>query len=461
MPSRWPPAWRSRTTPILGAVVAVLAAGLAISWAPRVRKQARSVALLVSGDTAGWIAPCGCTSNQSGGLPRRGTYVEGIRRDRGVILVDAGGAPGGTSIYDRIKFEAILKGERLMGSAAHNLGGPEAAFGAETLREIRKATGAPFVSANLRDRAGRLVAEPLRTVVARDLRVALVGVLSTQFAREGLRIDEPRDAVLSALASAPPHDALVVLAYLPEAELRSLAAALPEADLVMGGPTGQSIAPTRVGTTWLASATNKGKFLVHMEALRPASRGDATWSGRVIEMSSEIPDRPAQMHNLSEFRAVLAERDLPADQTGLAPPLPVHRPAGYQVAGTESCRKCHSGDCQTWTESGHARAWRVLQAKGDHVDASCQSCHTTGFGLPGGFQSARRTQERTAVGCESCHGPSLAHARRPGVKTPFPAQHQCTSCHDAENSPQFAYEAYWHRIRHGATANPVSEELRR
>ena len=56
-----------------------------------------------------------------------------------------------------------------------------------------------------------------------------------------------------------------MLAYLPEAELRQLAAELPEADLVVGGPTGQSIAPIRVGPTWLASATNKGKFLIQME----------------------------------------------------------------------------------------------------------------------------------------------------------------------------------------------------
>src|SRR6266404_364722 len=140
-PRRWT-TWRL----VWPAAVVLLVVTAAVAWRiAKSRAHVRPLVVVVSGDTAGWIAPCGCTSNQSGGLPRRGTYVEGIRRDRGVILVDAGGAPGGTSIYDRIKFEAILKGERLMGSAAHNLGGPEAAFGAETLREIRKATGAPFV----------------------------------------------------------------------------------------------------------------------------------------------------------------------------------------------------------------------------------------------------------------------------------------------------------------------------
>ena len=41
------------------------------------------------------------------------------------VLLDAGGAPAGTTPYHRVKFEAILRGEMAMGIAAHNLGGPE------------------------------------------------------------------------------------------------------------------------------------------------------------------------------------------------------------------------------------------------------------------------------------------------------------------------------------------------
>ena len=67
--------------------------------------------VVVSGDTAGWIVPCGCTSNQSGGLLRRGTYLQQLRSAGEVLYVDAGGAAAGTSAYDRAKFEAILQGE--------------------------------------------------------------------------------------------------------------------------------------------------------------------------------------------------------------------------------------------------------------------------------------------------------------------------------------------------------------
>ncbi len=233
------------------------------------------MALIVSGDTAGWIMPCGCTSNQSGGLPRRGTFVERTRGDHAVVLVDAGGAPGGTSAYERLKFEAILAGEQAMGVAAHNLGAAEATLGAEYLRELQKKLDFPFLSSNLRSESGELVAAATREVEASPggIRIKLVGVVSPHLVGGPLKADQPRDAILRAIESSPASDALVVLAYLPEPELRQLAAELPEADLVVGGPTGQSIAPTNVGPTLLASATNKGKFLIEFETAGRSTPG--------------------------------------------------------------------------------------------------------------------------------------------------------------------------------------------
>src|SRR2546426_4695281 len=34
--------------------------------------------LVVSGDTSSWITPCGCTTNQSGGLLRRAAYLKNL-----------------------------------------------------------------------------------------------------------------------------------------------------------------------------------------------------------------------------------------------------------------------------------------------------------------------------------------------------------------------------------------------
>lgn len=411
--------------------------------------HARPVSLIVSGDTAGWIVPCGCASNQSGGLLRRGSLVAAERKKHDIVLVDAGGAPGGTSPYERLKFEAILRGELAMGLVAHNLGGPEIALGADELRRLGHELEVPFLSANARDSQGKLIAAPSRLVTAGGQRIALVGVLSPRYASPDVRIDDPREAILGTSAEIEgQYDWLVVLAYSPEEELRELAASLPEAAAVVGGPTGQSIAPARIGPTVLASATNKGKFVVQLEPHRDA------WAGRVVELTGDFADDAAQQANLQAYYRELARRDFTPNETGLVALLPPNLPSGYQIAGSDACRECHREDHDQWTGSKHAHAWETLRARGAHVDAYCQQCHTTGYGLPGGFESAGRSPERVNVGCESCHGPSHEHARDPrGHRTLFAARDLCVTCHDRENSPEFQYEPYWQRIVHGVPAS--------
>ncbi len=416
----------------------------------------RPAMLLVSGDTAGWITPCGCTSNQSGGLLRRASYLAGLRRSANVIYADVGGAPTGAAPYQRVKFEAILAGEKGMSIAAHNLGGPELLLGAEFLRDVSARVGVPLLSANARDAQGRPLADAMCLAEAGGQRVALVGVVSPQFATADVRVEDPKRAILEVLATARgQYDRVVVLAYLPEEELAALAAELPEADAVIGGPTGQAMAPRPAGPSLLAAATNKGKFLVQLDLPATSSASAARIRGKVVEMGPSIPDDAGQLANLRLYQAILAARDFPAAQTGLAPKLPPGAPATYRLAGSESCRTCHVEESRAWDASAHAHAWQTLQPRGFHVDPYCMQCHTTGYGLPGGFDSLRATPDRLGVGCENCHGPSQAHVKDPTARTTFAAADQCTRCHDHENSPTFEYSGHWARIQHGKAAKPL------
>ncbi|HEY5315357.1 MAG TPA: multiheme c-type cytochrome [Pirellulales bacterium] len=412
---------------------------------------APAVQIIVSGDTAGWIVPCGCTTKQLGGLPRRGAYVAAAGRPAEVVVADVGGAPGGTSPYDLHKFAAILRGEHLMDVAAHNIGAAEARLDAQVLVRLASEAGVPLVSANVRGPGGRHLVAPLRIVTAGGRKIALTGVLSPSLAGRMAGVDPPRQAVLDALAAISPRpDLVIVLAYLPTDELRELTRQLPEADAVIGGPTGQSIPPERVGPTLLASATNKGKFLVHLTA-----DSSKPLRGTIAEMSDRWPDDARQIANLDRYRASLAERDFSAGDTSLALALPGTAAAGYRLAGTEACRRCHADDHRVWKSSPHAHAWQTLAQRTAWADPDCQQCHTTGYGLPGGFVSARRTPRLVDVGCESCHGPSAAHVAHPATHTAWfaLAADRCVRCHDHENSPQFAYDSYWPRIEHGPAAN--------
>ncbi len=326
-------------------------------------------------------------------------------------------------------------------------------MGPEYLKAAAAKTGVPLLSANVCDRAGRLVGDPLRIVAAAERNIALVGVLAERYATAEIDVAPPCPAVLDALRTAPaPYDAVIVLAYLPEDELRQLAAALPEADAIVGGPTGQPVSPKMLGPTLLTSATNMGKFLVRLDAPLPGKSD--RWTGSITELSDKFADDPRLAANLAAFRAVLRSKDIPPEQTSFAGTLWAGGSNGFgdcAIVGNAACVKCHDEDCRLWAASPHAKAWEALKPQDAQADPDCQRCHTTGYGLPGGFASLRKGDKRTAVGCESCHGPSRAHAAKEEVHTSYYAQarNHCIDCHDRENSPAFDYDQYWKKIEHG------------
>jgi hypothetical protein len=421
------------------------------------QSAARPALIVISGDTQGWIVPCGCTANQSGGLPRRATYLRQLRMSADVLYFDAGGAGAGESLYQKMKLEAIFDGETAMGICAHNLGGSELAMGPAALANLVDTTHIPLLSANAHLGSHAEIAPEIRIFQWQGKRLGVIGVVSPQFATAEIAVSDPHQAILDVIGRhRGEYDSLLILAYLPQEELERLAEMTPEADAVVGGPTGQSIVPRHVGPTLLASATNKGKFLVQ---LTPPTSAAITWDGAIVELGKSYGDDDGQVANLQAYLQRLKQQDLTAADSGYAPVLPVGAPSDYRIAGSTSCISCHAQSSNIWLHSLHAAAGRTLEARHFDVDPDCLRCHTTGYGLPGGFVSPRRTPLLYGVGCENCHGPSAAHVTNPIVHTQFHAFDQCVRCHDEENSPAFQLAAYWDKIRHGreATTSPSSQ----
>lgn len=105
--------------------------------------------------------------------------------------------------------------------------------------------------------------------------------------------------------------------------------------------------------------------------------------------------------------------------------LPVLSDAGENgYVGAGKCKLCHSGQHKAWKETKMANAFELLKPgnraeakkkagldpdKDYTADASCLSCHVTGFGKPGGFKSIEATPALAGVTCESCHGAGGAY----------------------------------------------------
>jgi hypothetical protein len=133
-----------------------------------------------------------------------------------------------------------------------------------------------------------------------------------------------------------------------------------------------------------------------------------------------------------------------------------------KFVGPKKCAKCHQQQFASWSETRMARSFEVLRpgvkakekkmakldpSKDYTHDPKCLQCHTTGFGLVGGFVSIETTPDMAGVTCEACHGyggvyaesimrsdkPSfrVADARRAGLIYP-PSEAVCIACHNSD-----------------------------
>lgn len=97
-------------------------------------------------------------------------------------------------------------------------------------------------------------------------------------------------------------------------------------------------------------------------------------------------------------------------------------PAGADASSYLSakvCKRCHLVQYLSWMNTKMADSFELLKpsvhaeakkkagldpAKDYTRDSSCLKCHTTGYGRPGGFESAGKTPDLKGVQCEMCHG---------------------------------------------------------
>jgi peroxiredoxin len=140
-------------------------------------------------------------------------------------------------------------------------------------------------------------------------------------------------------------------------------------------------------------------------------------------------------------------------------------PTDARYVGSDACRSCHPAEWETWAKQPHANALASLEAKQQAGNADCLRCHTTAWGLPGGFPAGAAPDahaDLARVGCESCHGPGEKHvaegSRKLGTIVSLGDKCDscvilqiCGACHDDANDPGFTFRVQERieRQRHG------------
>ena len=157
----------------------------------------------------------------------------------------------------------------------------------------------------------------------------------------------------------------------------------------------------------------------------------------------------------------------------------VPREFGWGLLGAEahhgntSCRTCHDAIYTLWQATGHSLAYRVLMAD-DRKNEECLTCHVTGWRRNQAAESPSRVGENFgAVGCESCHGPGLAHARQMAAIQADPAapkpvstainrkvnHYVCQSCHSGFHGKPFDYETALEKVSCTALAREKGVDI--
>ncbi|MEW6519351.1 MAG: cytochrome c family protein [Thermodesulfobacteriota bacterium] len=119
--------------------------------------------------------------------------------------------------------------------------------------------------------------------------------------------------------------------------------------------------------------------------------------------------------------------------------------------GSLACKPCHEQEYANFTtyakKSNSYRSIERLQKGLTDLDRmKCYTCHTTGYGKPGGFISVEKTPLLKNAGCEVCHGPGSIHLEdtKSSSIIGHPTIKICDQCHTSEMIQAFQFRPLIH-----------------
>lgn len=429
--------------------------------------------LVLTGQTYGYIQPCGCSRPQLGGLERRYNFIKSLK-DRGwpVAAIDLGDVPPYAGVVPEqvaLKYATSMKAMQAMGYLAVGLGNAEFNNGVYTMLaaySLQKEQ-APFVLAGnvgglsagkVTPRAEAFPGPGPRPMVGSvqvdavgKIQVGIAGVVGPSVQKAVAKLGPgtlvgftaQADALAAAVKELADHKdkpQLRVLLYQGTAdEAKVVAANRPEFQVILclssdstppstpeiaTGPGGQRILVVQVG--------QKGRYVGALGVFKKPD-GSLDLRYQLVPLTEYYvtpgDDEAARKINpvlpiLEGYAAQVKARNL----LGKFPQNP--HPAQIQAAsagliyvGSEKCMDCHPAEYKKWKHvdaAGHAHsvAMRALEKVAHrpglrNFDGECVVCHTVGFGYKTGYRDDITTPTLKNVGCESCHGPGSGHSADP------------------------------------------------
>ena len=430
--------------------------------------QAPDLAFVLTGQTYGYVSPCGCTSPQKGGLERRANFIDSLRaRGWPVVGLDLGDIAPEKGVHKQnlLKYRTTMKSLAEMGYVAVGLGEYDFStqlFELLTTYTLNNPNKPPVVlAANLlgvqRDMGGKVTKSyghgeffpggdakdrPMVEafeVVAQSARpaFAVVSVVGPAVANKVVAVDKqfdfPRDADGAATNGAIIRDALAkidkhparpqfrVLLYVGKMEeAKAAAAAFPQFQLVLcqsddsEPPTYPT--PANDGRTQIVQVGHKGQSVGVIGLFKSATGFELKY--QLVPLGEEYltpPGEEAEKKNavlqlLEQYTKAVRDDNLLALHTSkqIQHATQIQHPeAKPTYTGAAACAKCHAAEFAKWSTTKHSHAYEALE-------------------------KATRPALRQFDGeCLVCHTTGLEYQSgfKDAVKTPELKNNGCENCH--------------------------------
>ncbi len=294
--------------------VAVLIALALLTPVSANSKSARAAPVVIAGaEMHGMLYACDCAHEPGGGLAPRKHAIDQIRKERPVLLLDAGGFAAG-GMYDTytegrerdsVRTLAAIAGMGMIGYDAVTLGDEELRYDMHGLAARANDAGLPLVSANVEYADGKSVAPAYRIIEKGGVRFGVTGVTTEEqmiAPARSVRVGDPFEAVAAIWDTLQERtDVQIILAHLGEKSAVTLAERFPAADIIVNGHRKNSAYPSFVNAnTTVCQFGFQGKSL-SMATVRPSNRGYKISHAEWLTIDKSVP---ADSATLAAVRAI-------------------------------------------------------------------------------------------------------------------------------------------------------------
>ena len=425
-----------------------------------------AINIIFTGEENGYLEPCGCSEKELGGLPKRHTLVNRLRKqDENWILLSLGDLPGKVGRQDEIKMETALKALDQMGYAAHNIGEKDINMGIDLLSYLSQISNVDFISSNIDFNTQVLKVKPyiIKEIKIKEttLKVGILGILSPELiddACQDVKVIDPIVSLKPLLSNlSDKTDILILLSHAEIEDSIKIAETYPEFDLVISGHRidRPGIYLTKVKSTYVIPAGENGKYLGTITLSPKSTRTDGNRrfnsylsTTETIPLDERFEDSPEMEVLLKTYQQRLRDEEL------IKMVFKTDPPSNLAFIGNDDCAVCHNKIFRHWENTRHASAYETLLKVGHEYDPECIECHTTGLSYFTGFETIDSTPGLKGVGCESCHGPGSNHKETQSKDYGKADVEICEICHENEHSPNFQFKDYWQKIIH-----PLEEKI--